>query len=87
MGASTLILIFLGTLISNCLGVLYQRAVIKEQNIRATTISVIMAGIGLLVWKTFLAETDVVSSSAAIISYLIGDACGVYAGLRYKTKS
>lgn len=77
-----LTLIFVATLICNALGVLFQRAVQKERHLKATTISVLMAGISLLIWKGCLAETDLTSSVPAIVAYLVGDAVGVYAGFK-----
>ena len=79
-----LALIFVATVVCNALGVVYQRLVHKEHYIKATTISVAIAGLSLLIWRFCLTESDLTSSIPAIGSYLMGDALGTYAGLRYK---
>lgn len=73
--------IFVSTLVANVLSVLYQRLVLKDQHLKATTVSVVLAGISLLIWKHCLTEPD---SLPAVISYLIGDAVGTYTGFKIK---
>lgn len=76
------VLIFVATIACNALSVLYQRLLNHEQHLKATTISVIIAGLSLLIWKHCLAEADLTTSAPAIVSYLAGDAVGVYAGMK-----
>jgi hypothetical protein len=78
-------IIFIATLVCNALGVIYQKCVTAEKHLKATTISVVMAGLSLYIWKCCLSEDDLVSSGTAITSYLCGDGIGTYAGLRYKS--
>lgn len=75
-------LIFVATIISNALGVLYQRYLNQEAHFKATTISVVIAGLSLFIWKVCLTEEDITHSIPAIASYLAGDAVGVYAGMK-----
>lgn len=75
-------LIFVATILCNALGVLYQRLLYQEAHLKATTISVIIAGLSLFIWKVCLTETDLTQSIPAIVSYLAGDAVGVYAGMK-----
>lgn len=75
-------LIFVATIVCNTLGVLYQRFVNHEEHLKATTISVLIAGLSLLIWKVCLTDADITHSIPAIASYLAGDAVGVYAGLK-----
>jgi hypothetical protein len=77
-----ILLIFVGTIICNALGVLYQRMFMQAEHLKATTISVVMAGISLLIWRGCLQEADLTHSIPAIVSYLIGDAIGTYAGFK-----
>lgn len=76
-----LALIFVATLVCNALSVLYQRMVVKEKHLRATMVSVIMAGLSLYVWKYVIKEDDM-SGAAAFVTYLAGDAVGTYAGFK-----
>lgn len=76
-----LALIFFATLICNALSVLYQRFVLREKYLKATTISVIMAGLSLYVWKHVIKEDDM-NGASAFITYLAGDALGVYLGFK-----
>jgi uncharacterized protein YebE (UPF0316 family) len=76
-----LVAIFLATLVANVLSVVYQRLVLKDQHLKATTVSVVLAGISLLIWKHCLTEPD---SVPAIVSYLIGDAVGTYTGFKVR---
>jgi len=81
MSLRVIALIFFATLVANVLSVLYQRFVQRDQHLKATTISVMMAGIGLIIWKYCLTEPD---SLPAVCSYLAGDAVGTYTGFKIK---
>ena len=76
-------LIFSATFICNALGVVYQRLIFKDQHFKATVVSVVMAGLGLFVWKLILKDSDL-DGTAALISYLTADGLGVYTGLKVK---
>lgn len=84
LNLQVVLLIFVATLICNALATIYQKLVIADHHLKATTVSVIIAGLSLFIWKNCLSESDLVSSTPAIVSYLFGDAVGTYAGLRYK---
>ena len=68
-----LALVFIATLVCNALGAIYQRLVMKESNLKAATVSVVMAGLSLLIWRHCLIETDLTSGVAVIATYLSAD--------------
>ena len=75
-------LIFVATLVCNALSAIYQKLVHKEHHIKATTVSILIAGLSLLIWRYCLTEGDLTSSVPAIGSYLLGDGIGTYCGLK-----
>jgi hypothetical protein len=79
-----LLLIFVCTLVANFLGAVYQKQVIKGNNFKAAMLSVITAGLGILIWKTCLTEVDIGSSASYVSAYLVADGIGTYIGLRTK---
>lgn len=81
MSLLVLAVIFSATLLADALAVLYQRLVIKEQHFKATLISTLLAGIGILIWKYCLSDHD---STPAIIAYLLGGSIGTYGAFKVR---